>query len=1289
MKYKNKFIKKIIPLLFLFFFFQAPVLFGHNDAFKIEDYTVSTWNTISGLASDSIITIFQDMKKYIWIGTFDGLLRFNGREFVTFDETISPGFAAHSAHIIVEGNDGSMWIGTENEGLVHSRDEEFHTYASADGLPSNSVQSLAYDPEGRLWIGTSRGLCFYDEDSFHQPVYSNSNPFASRNITSLVYHRDAGLLASSEAGLFRNTDSDPVLIPGTEELKLSAFWSDQNGTVWYGTRDGRLFFWDGDSLKERFIHGMKHTHIRSIYSGGPSGNLLVAGDGGFWSIEDGGFGKVSYLPSEHSILKYIPKAVLEDHEGNIWIGTRTGGVSRLIPSLFTNYNGDDGFTDVTVNNAAGDNQNRLWIAADDGLYCLKNGKFIENNLTRQLAGIRVKHVFIHENELYVSTISPRGVVIYSHGTTDCLNKNTGLPSNVIKKTIVDSLGNIWISSSEGIITVKPDGQLIIRNNKTGFPGNEIYDIFEDSRGRIWAATVRDGLFRFDTGGSYIRFNEQNGLSGEMIFSINEDRQGRFWVSTAVGVYLIDGEDNPHLITYDDGLPYLYVYNALPVGPHLWFSSVRGVARADLEEAAQTALGRESWFAVDTFTFADGLLASPNALSWLFTDQEGRIWIPTHRGLSVLDTSKTIPSGNKWPLYIEQVILDDTAFNINNRNSCAKGTVGRARFRYSALTYAHPHRARYSFFLQGYDSGWSELSKDAEAVYSKLKPGRYIFHVRVYDVKGGIKGEASLPFHITPRYYQTVIYKIVIILIIAASAAMFVFWRFNRMRRQNIKLDAEVRKRTREAEKAHQDQLDLIADISHEIRTPLTVIDYNISNVISGKLGNRIEKDHPVFSAVTRNSSRILIIVNNLLQFFKLRYGESSYHLQPINPDPLLRQYADELRPVAEEKEIRISYEMFGEMSSIDAHVSLFDTIMLNLLTNAISGNQKGGRIEVVLDSRDNETCRIQVADDGNGLTPEELDRIFVPYMQAGKSSSGTGLGLTMVKKAVSRMSGFLEASSIKGKGTVFNLIFPKSKRNGVTVRSDDSGLVNNYASSLSRGSAFQLAAGNGEGSSRKPVVLAVEDNSDLLEIIRAELSREFTVIPKQAGKDGLMYLKNNPAPAAIISDIMMPGMDGRNFFYQVRDGLNLKNIPFLFLTARASFDEAVEFLREGAADYIFKPFSPELLLYKIRNLTALQRGSAESVKKRISSNILKIIEQDEVPENRSEKLSLTEIQSRYSLTDRETEVLDLILTGIRDKEISQKLSCAVSTISNTASRIYKKTGSGSRMELLRKLSDLQ
>ncbi|MFP4384753.1 MAG: response regulator [Spirochaetia bacterium] len=204
----------------------------------------------------------------------------------------------------------------------------------------------------------------------------------------------------------------------------------------------------------------------------------------------------------------------------------------------------------------------------------------------------------------------------------------------------------------------------------------------------------------------------------------------------------------------------------------------------------------------------------------------------------------------------------------------------------------------------------------------------------------------------------------------------------------------------------------------------------------------------------------------------------------------------------------------------------------------------------------------------------------------------------------------------------------------------------------------------------------MEDNRDVLEIIRSELSRGFNIIPKRSGEDGLAYLKENPAPAVIISDIMMPGMDGRDFFYRVRDGLKLSNVPFLFLTARASFDEMLEFLKEGAADYICIPFSPELL----------QQRREDSVKKRLTSQIRQLIEQDDVSEIRSGNPTIPEIQMRYSLTDRETEVLSLMLTGLRDKEIARKLGCAVSTVSNTASRIYKKSDCGSRVELLRKIS---
>jgi hypothetical protein len=313
-----------------------------------------------------------------------------------------------------------------------------------------------------------------------------------------------------------------------------------------------------------------------------------------------------------------------------------------------------------------------------------------------------------------------GAVIYNEREPGAklrfINKDTGLPSTVIKKTIVDSSETVWISTSGGIARYGQDNELTVFNRDNGFVSNEIYDLFEDSQGRIWISTVEDGLVRMEPGGVYTRFTKENGLLGEMVFSVYEDDKGRFWVSTATGVFLVDADDRIHPLTYKDGLPYLYVYNAFPLGKELWFTSVKGLAQASLEDAAAVALGGSETFVVEVFGIEDGLIASPNALSWPTVDSRDRIWIPTHRGISIFNPENPVYSPQKLPVYIESVSIDEIVYGSDQSIPAVNRGIEKLGFHFTAIAYGKPHAVTYSYYLKGYDTEWSSKSGETTAVY---------------------------------------------------------------------------------------------------------------------------------------------------------------------------------------------------------------------------------------------------------------------------------------------------------------------------------------------------------------------------------------------------------------------------------------------------------------------------------------------------------------------------------------------------------------------------------------------
>ena len=1283
-------------------------VFADFGIFRAENYTVRNWNIFSGLPSDSITMLYQDSKKYIWIGTFEGLIRYNGRSFRTFDATTTPGFDAHSAHYMLEDGDGALWIGTENEGLARFSDGGFTMFTIRDGLPSNGVKALEIEEAGTLWVGTNQGLVQYAKDGFAPPEYPERNPFTGRQVNFLFKDPRFGLVAAcSDGGLYVHSDSFPEPIPEMEDLQVSAAARGSDGIIWIGTRQGRVFLLDENGLDERTDLYIPRNQIRDIHADGRSGDVWIAGNSGLFRIENGGNGSISFLDNEHSALRYLPKAVLEDHEGNLWIGTRSGGLFALIPSAFRSYGKDAGLTDATVNSAASDSQRRYWIAADDGFYCLENNRFVNNSATELLSGVRVKHVAAAGGRVYVSTISPMGAVIIDIGERGnaeeitYLNQEAGLPSSVVKKTLLDSSGKLWISTSNGFAVYETDGEITVYNKDTGFPSNEIYDLFEDSRGRIWISTAEDGLFRFEENGSYTRFTQEHGLSGEMVFSVYEDKTGRFWISTAVGVFVMETDDSIYPLTYGQGLPYLYVYNAVPVDDEVWFTSVRGAARASLSDAVDAALGIKETFSVEAYGIDDGLLATPNALSWPYISPDNTIWIPTHRGISVYDPKVYVYSAEEWPLYIEKLTIDGDEYPAGAELPSMKKEVDRLRFHFAALSYSESHRVRYSYRLEGYESAWSAPASEPSAVYTQIQPGEYLFSLRAYDDSGNMKGETALSFSIEPVFYQTPLFIAVIALFGAALAALIVFWRIRRIRIENIRLEREIRKRTAEVEEVHQKELALLADISHEIRTPLTVIEYGLSQILSGRYGEKIYRNNGIFGVLRRNSGRILVIVNNLLHAFKLRYGEDTYRSQRLHLKSVLKNYLADFAPVAEKKGIAASFSCTdSEEYTVSADPYLFDSIILNLLSNGFANTPRGGKVSMSLESAGPETCRISIRDTGVGISQDEIDRLFEPYVQTGEGggrqtgvvSTGlgsTGLGLWIVRKGVARIGGEISIASGQGDGTTVTLTLPTSnagEKTAAGTEADEKQIGKSYAATIppetseTTGEETNGAADTERG---KPVLLAVEDNEDIRTIVADELGREFRVVHAENGKKAVEYLKQKGPPDIIVSDIMMPDFDGASLYHYVRDTLGLGEVPFLFVTARASPDEATAYLKEGVVDYVYKPFSPELLLYKARNLVRIKEEALRKFKNRMGREFQNLLFNEQETQLYSEDIRIQDVRRKFSLTEREAKILRFVTEGKRDKEIALALGCAVSTVSNTVSRIYKKTGTGSRVELIR------
>jgi len=808
-------------LVIIFSFFTIFSGFtDETDPLDLSAYHLQHWDIYSGLCSDSITALFQDSSGFFWIGTYDGVMRFDGREFMTFDQSNTPGFTGHSANQFIEYQN-QIWMASGQGIICYSRGQ-FKSYTRNEGLTSNHVNALVHDNGGQLWAGTHQGLQFFDGSAFQIPLYTHGDPFAGRSISSMLYHPLLGLTAScTDGGLYIHCETEPELVDHTEEKQISKMALYQ-GKIFAGDREGRLYELQSSGLKYlTFLEGGSLRDLQASLAG-----LWAITSSDLYRLEDGKILRITREHRDYVISEQVLKVLSLDSSGNIWLGTRSGGLYRFSPSRFRNFDLHNGLSGATVNSVAELPEGTFWIATDDGLYGLKNHRYIENELTDFLAGERIKHLQASNGTLYLSTLSGKGVVIWDGQNISQIDSRSGLPHRVVKKTLKDSHGNLWISTSSGVVSISAEGPWTVYNKDNGFISDEIYDLFEDSQGRIWISTVEDGLIRMEPNGSYQRFSEREGLTGEMVFSIRQDYQGDFWVSTSSGVFLIRKDDSLYPLSMKQGLPYLYVYSIEPLEEKLYIASVKGFSVASLEEVKETALGYREAFTLNHYDWNNGLLSSPNALSWLFPDSEGRIWIPTHGGVSCfLPDSLEEGSNGFSPRVVkaetlEQAFLDPERLELNGRVESLS--------LYAAVPGA-PVETTLEYRLTPYQDLWMPLPSSGRTIYFKLKPGNYRFEMRITADREPSGEISSLPIRIKPENTWRFLLFLLVIPIILLPFYLRKLPGDNRTDWQGIRLEYKLTERELEILK-HLSSGKRDKEIAREIGCAISTVSNTLSRI---------------------------------------------------------------------------------------------------------------------------------------------------------------------------------------------------------------------------------------------------------------------------------------------------------------------------------------------------------------------------------------------------------------------------------------------------------------------------
>ena len=1167
-----------------------------------------------GMNSSVIFSILEDSRGNLWFGSGRrGVSMYNGETFTHF--TKNEGLTSNQVRSILEDSHGNIWIAAM-EGVCKYNGETFMHLTENEGLIQNTIWSMLIDSKGNLWIGTLGGVSKYDGQSFTN--FTRKEGICDDWVWSIQEDRRGNLWFGTRDGVCRYDGKSFVHF--TEKDGLCDNWvnsilEDRYGNLWFGT-EGGLSRFDGKSFTNFTIkEGLSDNVVRSILEDS-QGNLWFGTNGGVNLYNGETFRHFTLTEglSDNTIL-----AILEDSHGNLWFGTESGGVSIYYGESFSHLALKEDLSNIHVRSILEDIYGNLWFGTwKKGVY-MYNGETLTHFTEKE--GLNQNTVFSiledsRDNLWFGSGIG--GVSKYDGKTFTYFTKEEGLSDDYIWSILEDSHGNLWFGTDKGGVSMY-DGQSFTHfSEKEGLSQNTVFTIMEDRQGNIWFGGSPAGVSKYD-GKTFIHYTGKEGLFNQNVRSILEDSRGHIWFgSYAGGLSMFNGEIFT-LYTQKDGLSDNWVESIEEDGNNnIWVSTRNGLTRLAFSTE------NDSVPEIQTYDLQDGLKGIEFNQNSVLLDSKNRIWWGSVKGISMLDISHLeAPTGipimqlNRIDIngeFTDFRHLDEADRTKMKFNGVAKfhnyplnlelpHNRNHLTFYFAATDWSAPHKIRYSYKMEGLDDKWSIPSAEANAEYRNMPYGRYTFQVRVVGASQQWSVPVEYPFKILPpiwfKWWAYVIYALILLLLVRRYRGFLI-------KREKINADLRIK----EMEVNKMQELDhmksrFFANISHEFRTPLTLIQGPIEE-LRKKTKGEVDGSKHLFKAIKRNTLRLQELINQLLDISKLETGKINLRVSEGNLIDHVKAIVLSFLSLADYKKIKYEYNLpkNGRMVYFDA--DKVEKIITNLISNAFKFTYEWGMITVsvqFLNLKSNgvpDTVEIKVSDTGKGIPSEKLDKIFDRFYRISDPDTGehegTGLGLSLTKELVDLYRGSITVESKVGKGSIFTVNLPVAAAHfreeeivspssdeeirmkpDVVVHEQEEFGTNDMADVPTPGSSTDI-----------PEILIVEDNDELRKYISRTLEKNYRRIFAENGKTGLTKAYDI-IPDLVISDVMMPEMNGMEMCKRLKSDERTNHIPVIMLTARADRYSKLEGLETGADDYLVKPFDTLELKIRVKNLLEQRR----------------------------------------------------------------------------------------------------
>lgn len=1211
---------------------------GHSSASGIPFYFL---DEEQGLISSGVQDILEDRQGRIWIATNEGLNVWDGVGLSHY--SLNEGLCGTNVNQLLQDSSGRIWIGTRDGGVCIWDEKGFVHPVTEKGLIGTDINRLMQDREGRIWLASNAsGLSVWSEPdpensaSIEDPGelggwithYTTEEGLSSNRVMDILEDKEGKIWISTENGLnvwnpdqvgkagafIRYSSQDGLNSDFTFGLK-----EDQQGNIWIGAVNG-LNVWDGNGFKQfTRSDGLSGDRVRE-FAMDKEGKVWMS-DGDDLSVWDPANQGFLHFAEDDGFRFNRVWALLADHTGNIWIGTQAHGLMVLdhdITPIFDKALSDQ-LIPSRVHSLVEDKDDNVWIGYSGN--STNSAGFLRwqgNGFLFYLGADYHSGAYYHDEMGNTWLYSNKGLIKWN-GTGQGTYYDTGEQPllNRTRKLVEDLYGNMWFGNEQGFGVLDNNGYHFYEIS-ADLSDNQVNTMLRDRENKIWIGT-RNGILVVDPspeGGvaTIVQYTNEEGLFGNEVLALMQDPAEKIWVGTNRGLSIWDG-NGFRQYNGEQGLigNRIFCLSQDPSGV-VWMGTDNGFSRLQPipEEGSNFSKG---YYQIDG--------SRDHSIYSILVDQQQRLWLGSNKGFEIMsisnfksDTSRPIVHFRAFQPFFDAI---DWRQVLTNKHHGGNLSIGEVELRANAIEFdsifpqsnlpfepSFPHginqltlswtgihwpeplELQYSYLLEGRDRAWSPLIREHKITYRDLRPGAYTFKIRAVTNNGRWSNTASFFFSIRPPWWQTVwAYLFYFLCFLTGLYSLFRYLLNRRMKLAAIAQELEL----------NTYRTNLYANITHEFRTPITIILGMVRQINA----NPEKWYHEGLEMIHRNGRQLLQLVNQMLDLGKLDKGKLLLKPKRVELVSYLGYLIQAFSSHAASKNIQLHFLKELDELELDFDPDQLSKIVSNLLSNAVKYTPEGGNIYLSVRHSTTSlqpasplgTVEISIKDTGQGIPEKELPHIFDRFYRGENSTSGSvsgsGIGLSLVRELVTLMKGNIQVQSKLKEGTTFTVCLPVS-RSASTVR-EAMPIPEEFREVITPLGISPLVPTEPKGKltpSSMATVLLIEDNQDVLHYLASCLEAEYHLEYATNGREGVNRAIEL-APDLIVSDIMMPEMDGYEVAARLKHDERTSHIPILLLTAKADIDSKIKGLEQGADAYLSKPFEPRELKVRLKKLIQLRQ----------------------------------------------------------------------------------------------------